>query len=394
MARPFPVSILLTLLGVAAALPVEAAGQSSQFGVRGLGHPGRPYSARTRAMGGGLALFDGESDFNPAAIVNLKSVAAGFVGAPSWRKWESPAGEASLRDTRFPLVFVGGPVPGSRFGLGVSIGSYADRDFRLATMDTVMIRDVPVEVNDTLTSLGGLNEIRFAGGYALSPRTTIGAAAYWITGSSRQQARRHFSDSAFIPIQQSAELSYQGLGLALGITHQVTPRLQVAMLLRSDTKASVERDSTSVYDIDLPYTVSAGLQMQPSSRLTLAASGTFRSWSGANSDLQAHGGIGARNTLEFGLGGELVRSTRRPGWLPIRLGARYADLPFPIVTGGRPKEWAVSFGTGARFAQDRAGVDVTLERIWRSQGSPYKERSFSVVFGLSIRPYGPGGRAP
>jgi hypothetical protein len=69
-------------------------------------------------------------------------------------------------------------------------------------------------------------------------------------------------------------------------------------------------------------------------------------------------------------------------------------LPFPIVAGGRPREWAVSLGTGARFAQERAGVDVALEQTWRSQGSPYKERGFSVVFGLSIRPYGPGGRAP
>jgi hypothetical protein len=387
-------ALLLGLIGVAAGTPPPAAAQSSQFGVRGLGHPGRPYTPRARATGGSFALFDGESDFNPAAMANLKSVAAGFVAAPSWRQWESPAGDASLRDTRFPLVYVGGPVPGSRFGIGVSIGSYADRDFRLATADTVVIRGVPVGVNDTLTSLGGLNEIRFAGGYALSRRTTVGAAGYWITGSSRQQARRHFSDTSYVAFQQSAELSYQGYGLAVGVTHLLTPRILVAALLRSDGKATVDLDSTGVYSVDLPYTVSAGAQVQPSPRLTIAAAGTFRSWSGANSDLQAQGGIGARNTLEFGVGGELIRNPQRPGWLPIRLGARYADLPFPIVPGGRPKEWALSVGTGVRFAQERAGVDLALEQVWRSQGAPYKERGLSVVFGLSIRPYGAGGRIP
>ncbi len=388
------VAILLTAWACPLVLPPDAAGQSSQFGVRGLGYPGRPLTPRARATGGSFALFDGESSLNPAAMANLKSVAAGFVLSPSWRKWEGPGGDASLRETRFPLVFVGGPIPGSRFSIGVSIGSYADRDFRLATSDSVLIRGVPVEVSDTLTSLGGLSEIRFAGGYVLSPRTTIGAAGYWITGSSRLEARRHFSDSTYIAFLQSAELSYQGYGVAVGITHLLTPRVQVAALLRSDSKASVDLDSTRVYSVDLPYTASAGIQFVASPRLTVAAAGTFRSWSGANSDLQAQGGPGARNTLEFALGGEVVRNLRNPASLPLRLGARYADLPFPLVAGERPKEFGVSLGTGARFAQDRAGLDLTFEQVWRSQGSPYKERSFSVVFGLSIRPYGPGGRAP
>lgn len=388
------VAILLVLCAGSVAVPSQAAGQSSQFGIRGLGHPGRPLTPRARATGGSFALFDGDSDFNPAAMANLKAVTAGFVLAPSWRQWEGPGGDASLRDTRFPLVFVGGPIPGSRFSIGVSLGSYADRDFRLATLDSVPIRGVPVGIHDTLSSLGGLSEIRFAGGYTLSPRTSIGAAGYWITGSSRLEARRHFSDTSYVPFRQSAELSYQGFGVAVGITHLLTSRVQLGALLRSDSRASVELDSTSAYKVDLPYTASAGIQVQTSRRLTLAVAGTFRSWSGANSDLQAQGGPGARNTLEFNVGGELVSKLRNPASLPIRLGARYADLPFPLVAGERPREFGISLGTGARFAQDRAGLDLTLEQVWRSEGSPYNERGFAIVFGLSIRPYGPGARVP
>jgi len=385
----------LAVASLVTGTPVEpVAAQSSLFGVRGLGHPGRPYTPGTRATGGSFALFDGESDFNPAAMTNLKAVAAGFVLTPTWRRWESPAGTASLRDTRFPLVFVGGPIPGSRFGLGVSLGSYADRDFRLASMDTLLIRDQSVIVNDTLSSLGGLNEIRFAVGYAVSGRTTVGAAAYWITGSSRLEARRHFSDTAYVAFLQSAELSYQGLGVAVGVTHQLTSRIQLGALLRSDGKASVERDSTEAYDVDLPYTASAGVQLKAGRRLVLAAAGTFRSWSGANSDLQQQGGVGARNTVELAFGGEYARNARRPTTLPIRAGVRYATLPFPVVAGERPKEFAVSLGTGLRFAQERAGIDVSLEQVWRSEGSPYRERGTSVILGLSIRPYGAGGRGP
>jgi hypothetical protein len=345
---------------------------------------------RARATGGTFALFDGESDFNPAAMGNLKSVAADFVLTPTWRNWETPAGTASLRDTRFPLVFVGGPVPGTHLSLGVSVGSYADRDFRLATIDTILLRGQAVEVHDTLSSLGGLNQVRFAAGYQVSRRTTVGAALYWITGSSRLTAHRSFTDTAFVPIRESSELSYQGVGVALGITHELTPRILLGAVLRSDGKASVDRDSSHVYNIDLPYTLSAGAEIAASRRLTVAASGTYRTWSGANSDLVAQGGVGARNTVELALGAEFVRNLRRPMVLPIRLGIRYADLPFPVASGEHPKEFGLSAGTGIRFAQDRAGFDLSLERAWRSEGSPYKEHAFSVVLGLSIRPYGAG----
>ncbi len=373
-------------LAALVALPLHA--QSSLFGVRGLGQPGRPLSVGTRATGGSFGLFDGESDLNPAALVGLRAVSAGLVATPSWRHWETPAGSASLRETRFPLIHLGGPVPNTRLGLGIAIGSYADRDFKLASVDTVMLRGVPVEAFDTLQSLGGLNEVRFAAGYQLSAGTAIGVGVHWITGSSRMRARRTFSDSLFIPVAQTAELSYQGAGFSLGLTQQVGPRAQVALLVRSDTRASVDLDSASAYTVDLPWTFAAGAQLHPSPRLTVAASGQLRTWSGANSDLLAQGGLGAMNTLELNFGAEYLRNRRAPYSLPIRAGVRYAQLPFPLTPGVRPHEFGISAGTGTRFAQDRAAVDLALEQTWRSDGQGFKERAFTLIFGLSIRPYG------
>jgi hypothetical protein len=385
---------LIRLLALAALLaaplfaPAKLAAQSSLFGVRGLGLPGRPFSPRTRATGGSFALFDGESALNPAALPNLKAVSSGFVISPTWRHWETPAGTASLRDTRFPLLYVGGPVPGTRLGLGVSFGSYADRDFKLATVDTIVLRGQPVGINDTLTSLGGLNEIRLAAGYAVSARTSLGLAVFWITGSSRLSAHRSFSDSTFLSFTQSAELSYQGVGVSVGLTHQLTPGIQLAATVRSDGKATVDRDSTKAYTVDLPYSFAAGARVRAGPRIILAIAGNYRTWSGANSDLLAQGAVGSHNTLDLSLGGEMVRSTRRPGVLPIRLGIRYTDLPFPVVAGQHPHEFALSAGTGTRFAADRAGLDLSIEHAWRSEGSPYKERALTIAFGLSIRPYG------
>jgi hypothetical protein len=38
-----------------------------------------------------------------------------------------------------------------------------------------------------------------------------------------------------------------------------------------------------------------------------------------------------------------------------------------------------------RFAQDRGGMDFTVEHVWRSE-APYKERGFVAELGISVRP--------
>lgn len=381
--------LLLAALGGA---PTILPAQSSLFGVRGLGLPGRPLTAATRGTGGAVGLFDGESDVNPAAMAALDNVTASFAIAPSWRKWESPAGTADLRESRFPLMYVGGPIPGSKVGVGISIGSYADRDFTLTSSDTISLRGAPVGITDTVNSRGGLNEIRVAAGVALGGRTTIGGGVYWITGSSRIDSRRAFSDSSYLAIRQSAELSYQGFGLSAGILHQLSPSVQLAALIRTDGKATIDLDSARAFTVDLPWTVGAGVKIRTSRRINLAAQAVYRTWSGANSDLVAQGAPGARNTMELNIGGEVVRKLRSPSSLPLRWGVRFAQLPFSVLPGGSAKELSVSAGTGMRFAQRRAGIDLAVEHAWRSEGSQYKERAFTLIFGLSIRPYAPGAR--
>ncbi len=384
--RPLRLAAATALVLLLTASVAEA--QSSIFGVRGLGLPGRPQTAFARGTAGSFALFDGESDVNPAALGTINGVTAGFVLSPSWRRWEAPAGSRSLRETRFPLMYIGGPVPRTPLALGVSIGAYSDRDFKLASVGLDTLRGAEVQVFDTVASLGGLSEIRLAGAYQLSGRTTIGAGIHFITGSSRVDARRAFGDTTYLEIRQKAELSYGGLGFSVGILHQLSRSVELAAMVRSDTRARVQVDSTEAYRVDLPFTFSGGARIRASQRLRVALSGSYRTWSGANSDLLNQGSPGAQNTFELAVGGEYMRNRRRPMNLPLRFGVRYARLPFPVVAGADPKEFSLSLGTGTRFAQDRAGVDFSLEQAWRSESSQYKERAFSLIIGLSIRPYG------
>lgn len=373
------------LLAFLAAVPVRADAQSSQFGIRGLGQPGRPYSARAVGTAGAFGLFDAESSLNPAALDGTATVTAGFTGVQSFRSVDNPAGSESLREARFPLLTVAGPIRRFPVVLALSYASYTNRDFTLATADTLEIRDVLVPVNDTLGSRGGISDLRFAGSYRVGPGWAVGAALHVLTGSGRMTFDRSFADDSYAPVSQRAELSYAGVGGSIGTVRQLGPTLAVAALIRSDGHVGVDRDSTRVSQVDLPYTFGLGLRWRPAARLELATQGLFRTWSGANSDLLAEGAPGAKNTVEVALGGEYVGDPRRPYRRPLRFGARYGTLPFPIAGGPQPKEFAASIGTGARFAQQRGGVDLGLEYFDRSAGD-YSESGVVVTVGVTVRP--------
>lgn len=330
-------------------------------------------------------MFDAESSINPAALSGLAVMTANFDGTQSYRTAENPVGSESLRDSRFPHVAFGGPVRGSPVAVGLSYSTYANRDFTVATGDTVELRDVLVPVSDTLSSRGGLSDFRLAAAYKLRERSVVGGAFHIVTGSNRLESRRTFSDDQYLPVKQTAELSYAGVGASVGAVQQLGAALWVAAIARSDGKVIVDRDSARVSEVDLPYTLGLGLRWKASPRLDLATQGIFRTWSGANSDLLASGGTGADNTFEAAVGGEYVGDPRRPHRRPIRFGAHYATLPFPLQPGVQPKEFGVSLGSGIRFAQDRAGVDLSVEHLWRSAGD-FKERTFVISVGVGVRP--------
>jgi hypothetical protein len=365
--------------------PAIAVAQSSQFGVRGLGFPGRGLAARAAASGGAFGLFDPESSLNPAALGAIPTLTSVFTINQGYRHQENPAGTASNRDTRFPQLMIVGPVRQPTAALGFSYANYTDRDFTVATADTVDLRGVPVGVTDSFSSRGGLSDLRLAGAYRLRDRWMFGGAFHVITGSNRLESRRSFDDPDYLSSLQRAEVSYAGIGVSVGLIRQFGPRFAVAAVARSDGHLNVDRDSARVGTVDLPYTFGLGLRWQPAPKLDLGAHTIVRTWSGANSDLLEQGGTGAENTFEVAAGAEYTPDLKRPFRRPIRLGAHYARLPFPLVPGEQGHEFGVSAGSGLRFAQQRAGIDLTLEHVWRSEGA-YSERAFVLSLGISVRP--------
>lgn len=366
-------------------MPGAAFAQSSQFGVRGLGLPGRPLSTEAFSSGGAFGLFDFTSALNPAAIAAAPALTASFGGLQDFRHVENPAGSESLRETRFPLTSVAGPIRRYPAVVGVSFANYASRDFTLASADTVDLRGVLVPVSDTFSSRGGLSDLRVAGAYRVDSTWVFGGAFHVITGTNRLKTRRVFADTTYELARDSAEVSYAGVGVSLGLIRNFGSGFSVAATVRSDGHVNVDQDSSRSATVDLPYTFGLGLRWRASPRLELASQALLRTWSGANSDLLAQGGNGADNSFELSLGGEFTPDPRRPSRRPIRFGARYGALPFILVPGEQPHEFGLSAGTGLRFAQNRAGVDVGLEHVWRSAGA-FSERSFLVSVGVTVRP--------
>jgi hypothetical protein len=359
--------------------------QSSQFGVRGLGFPGRALAVRSLGSAGAFGLFDSESSQNPAALATVVVLTSELTITQGFRSVENPAGSASLRGTRFPQLMVAGPIRTLPAAVGFSFSNYTSRDFTLATTQTIDLRGVPLSVSDTFSSRGGLNDFRIAGSYRVGNRWAAGAGVHIISGSNRLTSTRVFDDPSYLSSRQRSELSFTGVGVSIGLTRQFGPNFALSAMGRSDGHVNVDLDSARVGTVDLPYSFGLGLRWRPAATLDLAAQTMVRTWSGANSDLLAMGGVGAQNTFEVSAGAEYTSDPRRPYRRPLRFGARYATLPFSLVPGQQGHEFGLSVGSGVRFAQQRAGVDLALEQVWRSEGA-YSESGFLISLGVSVRP--------
>jgi len=377
----------LLVLAVALAWPAGLAAQASIFGIRGPGLPGRPYSARAVATSGSFALFDPESSLGPGSLGYVGVAAGTFTVVGDYRSVTTNAGSDNLSSTRFPQTMVTTPFLNGKFIAGLSASLYTNRDYAIVTVDTTTIFDQQVVQLDSLGSRGSLSDFRFAVAYRGLRQTTVGGGIHFISGAARQTiVRRFISDSGFAAVVQRAEVAGSGIGLSIGATRAVGQHLWIGGVVRKDFRLSIDSDSSDAGSFALPWTFAGGARYRLSPRLDVAGQVMYRTWSAVDSFLVAGGAPGADNTIDLSVGAEMVRSLMRPGHLPVRLGFRYATLPYPTFAGSQPSEVAISAGTGLRFAKDRAGIDLTLDKVWRSDGEGRSENAWLLYVAATLRP--------
>lgn len=379
---------VLSAFAACLVLAGDLGAQSSQLGIRGLGYPNVPYSARSRAMAGSNALFDAESALNPASMAYPTELTASFSLLGDRRNVEVPGASGDVRSMRFPMFSVVGPLRRQPLAFGVSVSTYLARDFSAVFRDTVDIRGIPTETIDTLNSTGGVNDLRVAAVWRVSQRFAIGGGIHAYTGVQRMNRSRYFQDTGYVAITESAEVSAAGVGFDLGVVRRLSSRLSVGAVVRSDGHLTVRRDSLTgtEYPVDLPISFAAGFQWRPVARLQLAGQGRWQGWGSADADLRATGGPGSRDSWELGMGGEWIRHPERPARLPLRFGLRHTTLPFPAAAGGDPAETAATLGSGFSFRDGLGALDASLERVWRSEQGGLAEQAWLFTLTASIRP--------
>lgn len=390
MPRPM-LRIVLTAGVFLAVVSGGARAQSSQFSARGLGMPTRPYSAHSLGLGGGLAMFDVESSLNPASIAGLRTLHSVGTATSTWRNSETPAGTGFGRDTRFGQIQAAGPVHISEAGVvrvnaSLSLSSYLDRNYGLASLDSITLRDERLGIRDSLTSQGGMSDLRLAVSWSPTGSVILGLGGHLITGSARVYSVRVIDSPQYEPVRDVREVSYLSYGVSAGVIYLPSDRVSLAGIVRRDAPTRIDRDTERVGEVELPLTLGLGARLALHPRLVASGHLLHRSWGSAEASIKALGGLGARDSREISAGIEWAGNRQNVTKWPIRLGAHHTTLPFMLEQGGRGKETGISAGTGIRLgAGGRGGLDLTAEHVWRSEGAGLREQALLLTVGISIR---------
>lgn len=370
MTRAPAVLAAFAALGVVAfAAPLRA--QDSQFGMRGLGTPGRFESVRARSTGGAFGPFDAFSPLLEAALADVPRVSASVTTGTSWRSVDFGTETGSLRSSRFPAFVLGGPIA-RRLILAAGFSTYLDRSFGLTTHDTIDVRGTPEPVTDQVTSDGAVSDLRIALAARVHSRLALGVGLHGLTGSTRVTAVRHFDDSTTYRTSTARdEIAYHGLGGSASALVDVSADLRLAVWARSDTKLRADIRGRTVANDDLPFSYGGGVRWRPGTEAVLAGAVAWRKWAGA--------GLNAHDTFNWSLGTELGSLTS-----PLRLGVRGGQMAFGPGAKA-PTEFGVSVGIGKQFSGGRGRLDFGLERLQR-KGSGLDERVWTFLLGLTVRP--------
>jgi hypothetical protein len=344
--------------------------QDSQFGILGLGTPGRYESVRARSTGGAFTPFDPLSPLTEAPLADLTVLTATAMEGVSYRQVDLSGSTSNIRSTRFPLLNVAGRVA-PRLALAAGFTTYLDKSWDVQLRDSSLLRGALQHYTDEFTSDGSVADLRLAAASRLTRRIAIGAGIHLLSGSARETAERRFDDTTFHTVQQLAEVRYSGLGFSGSILIGVLPGLSVAGWARSDGRLRAKAGDTTSALTDLPRGAGGGVLLALSPNVRLGGSVAWRSWSRT--------GPGAFNTWSWASGAEIGS-----GRMPLRFGVRGGQLPFGPGTVA-PTEFAAAAGTGRTFAQGRASMDLGVERLER-RGTGLTERVWTVLLGITVRP--------
>lgn len=352
----------LFLLPLLLLLPVRGEAQSL-LSAYGLGLPGAPLDARSRALGvpgaglpgwqvlsndlgtvGGVAL--------PSMSLTLQSSATDFGGGRVFGQ------------TRFPQIALSYPLGWNVFF--VELGSYLSQEWTASRSGFIPVGGVALGSTDTFTSTGGIGRVQVGWSRRLIERLSVGLSAGRYLGSVDRSFERVIDGTSIgqgvETYSTSGEWRASGAIVSAGVTLDPTPflRLSGGVTWSDDLTLTTEPGSLvpgGVYRMPLEFRGGGSLSL--TSGLTLVVGATYADWSDTRADLsQSVGGEGA--SLSFGGGLELNSLSLLGKTVPLRLGARHIDLPFGPDGEEGSSERTLSGGVGFHLVE---GVEFPLARV-------------------------------
>lgn len=359
----------LALLGALTAAPLTA---QSPLARSGLGLPVEPLDARSVALGGvGLGLRGIElSLVNPAAIALLPAPALGGTF-----QFTAGTGDNGASIARFPLIHVAAPLARG-WAAGVGYGSLLEQTFAVESSDSLLLGGEREAVTDRFVRRGGVSRLRLAAARRLGDHWSVGLGVDLHTGQVSDSSVRAFGETAGIGVARfGTTASYRGV-VPLGGVQWADRRFSVAAsaIAPGTLRSSPEPRDTAAgpsftgapqrEEYSLPLRFAVGASAELASRLSLALGGQFAGWAAADDELRNRGGSQDAFTLGGGLEYE-GRGRAEVRRYPVRLGARYARLPFgdpALADFSAVTERALTGGLGAALGRGAARADLALER--------------------------------
>ncbi len=373
-------------------LLIASAGSAHAQGTlsaQGLGYPAGGMSARAAGAAGATAELDPQSPINPAALVYVRRPVVFFQYAPEFRRVVTADEAERSTIIRFPLVGAAIPV-GQRSVVSLTATTMVDRSWRSTLTGVQQVGDEQVEFADGYSATGALNEVRLAGSWAMSSTVALGLGGHLLTGESRLDLSRTFTDTTFTGFSQRTVVGYSGAGASAGIAWWPSQVLHLAASGRIGGTLRAYLGDSVAAEGRVPNRASFGAQYSGITGTLIAVRAGWEGWSGLTGVSPEQ--LPAVDSWDYSIGVETRGPSVLAGPIPLRAGLRRRDLPFqaplPPETGGftTVRESTVSFGTGLVLAAQRASVDITALRASRSGHPTVSESGWSLIVGLTVRP--------
>lgn len=376
------------MLVVAMLVVAPLAGAQGTLSTQGFGYPPGQFSSRALATGGGLAQFDAQSSVNPATITTSGDPMLYLQYEPEFRLLTVGGNTQKTTTSRFPLAAASVPL-GSEGMMGLSVSTLLDRSWETVTKRDLTIAGETATATEDVKSLGAINDVRLAFGWAPNSFVQIGVGGHVFTGQNRVFFTQTFPDTLrLLGIQQTSNLDYTGFAVSGGLVLHPARVFSLALSGRRGANLKARTGETLVATGRVPDRYGAAVSFEGIPGAIVSAQVERNMWSSLN----GMGSADARAVDAWDYGGGIEATGPRiiERTILLRLGARYRTLPF-VAADAEVRELSFAGGLGAQFSRNRAALDVTLQHSVRSvdassTAGSARERAWTLSFGLRVRP--------